>query len=290
MVLQGLVTNMAEEPKKQAQPQYPEGSTDPNYKPGWIAQTVGGLFGESAMNKTRPAVGYGKIKTNDLRLSTVKVWSDMQGQMVPAYEYLRETEFVDDSIVRDVVEGVEETGGKYARRRFKWLDPEKVVREKAIGATTGLIPMVGKAIGKAGKTVTGLDVTTMGDATIDGAKKRAHDTARAEYDRLAVHFKRNEVMAAVRGENYQPNFLQGIEHVRKVTDGFQDFELKSGYGESFIDRQSMDQSSAGDAYRDAMWMGKTKQEADKSYQTAKFGTLGKAAINYDTKKAVTPIA
>lgn len=275
-----------EEKKKQSQPQYPEGGPDPDYKPGWIAQTVGGLFGESAMNKTRPAVGYGKTNTSDLRLSTIKVWSDMQGQMVPAYEYLRETEFVDDSIVQDVVDGVEETGGKYARRRFKWLDPEKVAREKVIGATTGLIPVAGKMIGKAAKTVAGLDVTTMGDATIDSAKQRAHDAARAEYDRLAVHFKRNEVLAAVRGDNYQPNFLMGIEHVRKVTDGFQDFELKGQYGESFLDRPSMDQSPAGDVYRSAMWMGK---DPSKSYKSAKSASLTKAAMNYDKKNAL-PVA
>lgn len=275
-----------DEQKKQSQPQYPEGGPDPDYKPGWIAQTVGGLFGDSAMNRTRPATGYGKTNTSDLRLSTIKVWSDMQGQMVPAYEYLRETEFVDDSIVQDVVDGVEETGGKYARRRFKWLDPEKVAREKVIGATTGLIPVAGKMIGKAAKTVTGLDVTTMGDATIDSAKQRAHDAARAEYDRLAVHFKRNEVLAAVRGENYQPNFLMGIEHVRKVTDGFQDFELKGQYGESFLDRPSMDQSPAGDVYRSAMWMGK---DPSKSYKSAKSASLTKAAMNYDKKNAL-PVA
>lgn len=275
-----------EEKKKQSQPQYPEGGPDPDYKPGWIAQTIGGVFGDSAMNRTRPATGYGKTNTSDLRLSTIKVWSDMQGQMVPAYEYLRETEFVDDSIVKDVVDGVEETGGKYARRRFKWLDPEKVAREKVIGATTGLIPVAGKMIGKAAKTVAGLDVTTMGDATIDGAKQRANDAARAEYDRLAVHFKRNEVLAAVRGENYQPNFLMGIEHVRKVTDGFQDFELKGQYGESFLDRPSMDQSPAGDVYRSAMWMGK---DPSKSYKSAKSASLTKAAMNYDKKNAL-PVA
>lgn len=275
-----------DEQKKQSQPQYPEGGPDPDYKPGWIAQTIGGVFGDSAMNKTRPAVGYGKTNTSDLRLSTIKVWSDMQGQMVPAYEYLRETEFVDDSIVQDVVDGVEETGGKYARRRFKWLDPEKVAREKVIGATTGLIPVAGKMIGKAAKTVTGLDVTTMGDATIDSAKQRAYDAARAEYDRLAVHFKRNEVLAAVRGDNYQPNFLMGIEHVRKVTDGFQDFELKGEYGESFLDRPSMDQSPAGEAYREAMWMGK---DPSKSYKSAKSASMTKAAMNYDKKNAL-PVA
>lgn len=275
-----------DEQKKPAEPQYPEGNPDPDYKPGWIAQTIGGVFGESAMNKTRPAVGYGKIHSNDLRLSSVKVWSDMQGKLVPAYEYLRETDFVDDSIVKDVVDGVEHQAEKYAKRRFKWLDPEKVVREKAIGATTGLVPVVGKAIGKFGKTVTGLDVTTMGDATIDGAKQRAHDAARAEYDRLAVHFKRNEVLAAVRGDNYQPNFLMGIEHVRKVTDGFQDFELKGQYGESFLDRPSMDQSPAGDAYRSAMWMGK---DPSKSYKSAKSASMTKAAMNYDKKNAL-PIA
>jgi hypothetical protein len=278
---------MAEEPKKQVKPQLPpeEGF---DYKPGFLANTVGAFFGESAQNKVRP-VNYGTTSTHQqLRLQTVKVWSDIQGKQVPAFEYLRETEPVEDTIVRDTVDAASEVGGKKLKRRFKWLDPEKMVREKAIGATTGLIPMAGKAIGKAGKTITGLDVTMMGDATIDGASRRANEAARAEYDRLAVHFKRNEVMSAVRGDNYQPNFLQGIEHVRKVTDGFQDFELKGQYGEGFIDRRAMDQSEAGDAYRNALWMG-TQTDPNKAYKSAKSASLGKVTMNYDRKNSL-PVA
>lgn len=282
-----------DEQKKPVEPQYPEGGPEPDYKPGWIAKTLDAVtLGMADENKARPAVGYGKIHSNDLRLSSVKVWSDMQGKLVPAYEYLRETDFVDEHIARQIGSEAVDMEQKVLRKQMirKGLpgiaDPEAAAKDYVINATIGKVPLAGKILGRTASKLAGLDVTTMGDATIDGERRRAHDAARAEYDRLAVHFKRNEVLAAVRGENYQPNFLMGIEHVRKVTDGFQDFELKGQYGESFLDRPSMDQSPAGDAYRSAMWMGK---DPSKSYKSAKSASLTKAAMNYDRKNAL-PVA
>lgn len=284
-----------DEQKKPVEPQYPEGGPDPDYKPGWIAKTLDTVtLGIVDKNSVRPAVGYGKINTADVRLSTVKVWSDIQRKMVPAYEYLRETSPVEEDIARQI--GSEAVGmeqkvlrKQMARKGLPGIaDPQSTARDYVINATIGKVPVAGKILGRAASKLAGLDVTEMGDATVDGAKRRANDAARAGYDQLAVHFKRNEVLAAVRGENYQPNFLMGIEHVRKVTDGFQDFTLKSDMpGENLLDRRSMDMSEAGDAYRGALWMGESSPE--KAYKSAKSASLGKAAMNYDKKNAI-PVA
>lgn len=295
MVLQGLVTTMAEKLEKKG-PQYPEGAEPLDYKPGFLAKTIDTLtLGIVDQNSIRPAVGYGKVKTQDLRLSTVKVWSDIQHKMVPAYEYLRETTPVEENIARQVADKAANTERKVLKNQLNRkglaggvLDPVSTGRDYVINATIGRVPLAGKVLGRAASKVAGLDVETMGDATIDGAARRAREAARMEYDQLAVHFKRNEVQAAVRGENYQPNFLMGIEHVRKVTDGFQDFTLKADMpGESLIDRRSLDTSPAGKAYQNALWMGEKNPE--KAYNSAKSASLGKVTMNYDKKNAL-PVA
>jgi hypothetical protein len=121
----------------------------------------------------------------------------------------------------------------------------------------------------------------MGDATIDGARRRATAEERNRFDQLAIHWKRGEVQAAVHGRKYEPNFLMGLSNVRKVTDGMQDF-TRMREDSSLVDTKSLDESETGVAYRQALFMG--DKDPDKAYEKAKLGRLGKAAINYDSKQ------
>jgi hypothetical protein len=157
-----------------------------------------------------------------------------------------------------------------------------MVREEAVKRSTGLIPLIGKALGKTVNTIVGLDVTTMGDATIDGHRRRASDAIRAEYDELAIRFKRDEVKAAVRGEAYQPNFLMGLTNIRKVTDGMQDFTPKRE-DSSFVYRPSFDTSQEQP-------IGIPGQMPFADEKKAKVSKMSKVTMNYDIRKEKTPIA
>lgn len=215
------------------------------------------------------------------RYDSIKVWSDGQGKMVSAGEYLRETEPIEmdtlEHTVENTVQGVGKTVDKQVSRKYG----ESKGRNMVIKSTIARTPIVGKLLGKAMGGVAGVDVTTMGDATIDGARKRATDAERNRFDQLAIHWKRGEVQAAVHGRPYEPNFLMGLSNVRKVTDGMQDFTMMRE-DTNLVDPRTLDESEAGVAYREALWMG--DKDPGKAYNKASLGKLGKVTMNYDTKR------
>jgi hypothetical protein len=264
-------------------PPPPPGQLTPEdqYKPGFLGKHVQTLTG---MNVPKPQF---LRRKNEQRYNSVKVWSDMQSKLVTAEEYLRETEPVEMDIVDNVVDDSVNTASEVVGKQFSRKYGESAARKEVLAVTVGQVPLVGKVLKKWAGNIAGVDVTEMGDATIEGRKARMTDEMRAGYDQLAVHFKRQEVQAAVNGRPYEPNFLMGIANLRKVTDGFQDFTRRSE-DSRLVDRQSLDTSDAGEAYQQALFM--QDKDPDKAYKKAAVGRVGKVTMNYDAKKSPTPIA
>jgi hypothetical protein len=276
------------------------------YKPSFLEEQTGIRFaGSNPFRSQTQADIHARA-----RYETIKVWSDYQGKLVSAGEYLRETEPVAERVLEKTVSEAVDVEQKVLRKQMVRkgglgiADPEAAARDYVINQTVGKVPLAGKLLGRAASKIAGLDVTTMGDATIDGTRRRASDAIRQEYDQLAIHWKRSEVQNAVHGRSYEPNFLMGIANVRRVTDGMQDFTARNT-DSTFVHRQSMDQSEAGDIYREPpkpgspLWMadgkggslgGGSSAELDKEYKKRTNFGVGKVTMNYDAKKAPTPIA
>jgi hypothetical protein len=216
------------------------------------------------------------------RYETIKVWSDAQNRLVSAGEYLRETEPVEMDVIEQTVDGAvqaaSEVGGKQVGRKAGMSR----VRKYAIDQTVGKLPGVGKFLKKTVGNIASVDVTTMGDATIDGARQRATDAMRAEYDQMAIHWKRSEVQAAVHGRAYEPNFLMGLANVRKVTDGMQDFSPMRE-DSSLVYRPNFDTSQEQP-------IGIPGQMPSANEKKARVSKMGKMTMNYDRKKEITPVA
>lgn len=279
--------------KKPDRTQYPPEELD--YRPNWAirsAEAVTATVLPGVKNTFYNPFGFPGDWEKDRLHNGVKVWSDAQQKLVSAYEYLRETEPVERDVIGRMAEDAAEVAHKAAKKKIKALDPESMAKSKArevfIEAPLALVPKAGPALKGIAKTMLGMDVETMGDATITGANRRRREEVRNEYDQLAVHFKRQEVQAAVAGRPYEPNFLMGIEHVRRVTDGMQDFTRRP-YDEAYkIDRYAMDESEFGESYR-SLPRTTTQKAADESYKTKKTQTsMGKAAVNWQNRR--TPIA
>lgn len=246
------------------------------YKPSFMKKLTGVNF--AGVNPFRSQAS-ADIHAN-VRYDTIKVWSDGQHKMVSAREYLQETEPVEMDTIDHTVKNAVESAGAVIDKNVSRKYGESKVRGMVINSTIARTPVIGKLLGKAAGAVAGIDVTMMGDATIEGARNRDLAAERNRFDQLAIHWKRGEVQAAVHGRAYEPNFLMGLSNVRKVTDAMQDFTQAGG--NSLVDGKALDESEAGVAYREAMWMG--NKDAAKNYRNAISGKLGKAAINYDAKK------
>lgn len=268
---------MAEEPRRITQRTGYTKETgpepDPNYQPGFLAGTLKDMTGISLV----PTVG--PMKPSEKRMMSLRVWSDSQQKMVSAMEYLRETDHIETMVAHDIADTAAKGELKMLKRRVPWADPVARSRDIAINATIGKIPVAGKVLGAFTSKVAGVDVTPMGDATAEGNERKKYDEARAEYDKLAIHFKRKEVQSAVRGEKYEPNFLMNIDHVRKVTDGFQDFSEFYGRDDSLA---FMDKSENAGPNSEAMWM--RKKTGDKSFTGRMAGGPVGAAVNYEKKQ------
>jgi len=214
------------------------------------------------------------------RYETVPVWSDIQGKLVSAGEYLRETEPVEMEMIEQFAEKAVDEASSYGKKKLKkaigYDKPKEYVIKQTIGRAGAAGKFAGRAIGK----VVGLDVDTMGDATIDGARRRAYDDMRAEYDQLAIHWKRQEVQAAVNGRSYEPNFLMGIANVRRVTDGMQDFTPRRE-DSSFVYRPLFDTSQE---QPDPL------APPSASEKKARVSKMSKVTMNYDPKKDTLPVA
>lgn len=247
------------------------------YKPSFMQKLTGVYFaGANPFRSQANADIHARA-----RYETIKVWSDGQGKMVSAGEYLRETEPIEMNTLEHTVENTVESVGIAVDKKVSRNYGESKVRDTVIKSTVARTPIVGKLLGKATGTVVGLDVTTMGDATIDGARQRATAEERNRFDQLAIHWKRGEVQAAVHGRPYEPNFLMGLSNVRKVTDGMQDF-TKKREDTNLVDARTLDESAAGVAYQQALFM--EDKDPDKAYKKASSGRLGKVTINYDSKR------
>ena len=254
------------------------------YKPSFLEQQTGIRFPGSNPFRSQAQADIGARA----RYETVRVWSDAQNRLVSAGEYLRETEPVEMEVLKQTVSKAVDTEQKVLRKQMvrKGLsgiaDPEAATRDYVINQTIGKVPIAGKLLGRAASRIVGLDVTTLGDATIDGARRRAQDAMRAEYDQLAVHWKRSEVQAAVHGRSYEPNFLMGIANVRKVTDGMQDFTQRRE-DSSFVYRPSFDTSQEQP-------IGIPGQTPPANEKKAKVSKMSKVTMNYDRNKEITPVA
>lgn len=259
------------------------------YKPSFLEKTTGIRFpGLSPFVSSDPGSLHRRMQ-----YETVQVWSDMQGKLVSAGEYLRETEPVEMEVIEQVADAVAQDTSKVVKKNLGRKYGESAARKVFLDNTVKRTPVVGKILGKTIGELWGLDVTTMGDATIDGARYRAQKEIRQEYDQLAIHMKRQEVQAAVNGRPYEPNFLMGIANLRRITDGFQDFTPKIG-DSTLVHKQSMDESEAGDVYRQpALWMNGAKppSDLDKQYKqrAANLGVT-KMTRNYDPRKDTVPVA
>lgn len=247
------------------------------YKPSFLQKLTGVNF--AGINPFRSQAS--RDITARMRYDSVQVWSDSQHKMVSAGEYLRETEPVEMDTLEHTVDTAVQSAGKVVDKQVSRKYGESKVRSVVVSNTVARTPIVGKLLGKVAGSVAGLDVTTMGDGTIDGARRRATEAERNRFDQLAIHWKRGEVQAAVHGRKYEPNFLMGLSNVRKVTDGMQDF-TRMREDSSLVDTRSLDESETGVAYRQALFMG--DKDPNKAYEKAKLGRLGKAAINYDSKQ------
>jgi hypothetical protein len=246
------------------------------YKPSFLEKETGIRFAGSNPFRSQAQADIGARA----RYETIKVWSDAQNKLVSAGEYLRETEPVEMEMIESVVDGavqaVNEVGGKQAGRKVGMSR----VRKYAIDKTVGQLPMVGKLLKKTAGNIASVDVTTMGDATIDGARRQASDAMRGEYDQLAIHWKRSEVQNAVHGRSYEPNFLMGLNNVRKVTDGMQDFTARRE-DSSFVYRPHFDTSQE---QTDMTVPGPANEKK------ARVSKMSKVTMNYDAKKSMTPVA
>jgi hypothetical protein len=255
---------------------YPKDTVSP-YVPGFMS---GGVLG----------------KVNEQRYHTTKVWSDNQQRMVTAAEYLRETEPVEHEFVGKYVEDAVDSAtkaGPVKRLKDKY-DPRSVAKRYVLENTIEQIPKVGRALSRGISLMGTFDPIEMGDATIEGHRQRKKAEMDAEYNINAIHFKRAEVMAAVRGDKYEPNFLMGIHNVRRVTDGFQNFNPRSDEsrtpGQELVWRPDLDQS----AEKTEMNMERDDSKAAvlKQRYEQKKAAMGKA-YNYnreETKKRVGNIA
>ena len=234
------------------------------YKPNFLDSGLGALFG--GQYRTISAI------SPNSRLESVMVWSDVQNKEVPAFEYLRETEPHEVDVVEAATEGTKEVVGKKVSQKYG----ESAVRREVIKHTVAKVPVAGKLLGKAVGNLAGIDVITMGDATIEGHQRREREGVRAEYDDLAIAFKRDAVKAAVAGKDYQPEFLKPLEQIRQITDYVQDF-MPRKEDSSFLSRLSMDRSERAEGLR----TGAFKNESDYIKENGK--GMGKAAINYEKK-------
>jgi hypothetical protein len=256
-------------------PPPPPGQPTPEdkYKPGFLARQVKEL---TDVDVYKPKF----LRTKDeQRYHTTKVWSDIQGKLVSAAEYLRETEPVEMDFVDKVTAKAVDEAADYAKKKAKKAIGYDKPKDYVIKQTFNRAGAAGKFVGKAVGKVVGLDADTMGDATIDGARRRAQDQVREEYDQLAIHWKRSEVQAAVNGRSYEPNFLMGLNNVRKVTDAMQDFTPRRE-DSSFVYRPLFDTSQE---QPDPL----TPPSANE--KKAKVSKMSKVTMNYDAKKAPTPI-
>jgi hypothetical protein len=249
------------------------------YKPSFLEKTTGIRFaGSNPFRSQANADIHARA-----RYETIKVWSDSQHKMVSAGEYLRETEPVEMEMVEQLAEKAIDEAAGYGKKKLKKAVGYDKPKEYVIKQTLGRAGTVGKFAGKAVSKVVGLDVETMGDATIDGARRRASDAIRQEYDQMAIHWKRSEVQSAVHGRHYEPNFLMGIENVRKVTDGMQDFTPRRE-DSSFVYRPSFDTSQFPAEQTDM------NVPSPANERKARVGKFTKVTMNYDIRKEKTPIA
>jgi hypothetical protein len=261
------------------------------YKPSFLEEQTGIRFaGSNPFRSQAQADIHARA-----RYEGIKVWSDAQNKLVSAGEYLRETEPVAEKVLERTVSKAVDAEQKVLRKQMvrKGLsgvaDPEAAARDYVIDKTVAKVPIAGKLLGRAASKIAGLDVTTMGDATIDGARRRASDAIRQEYDQLAIHWKRSEVQNAVHGRPYEPNFLMGLNNVRKVTDGMQDFTARRE-DNSLVYRPHFDMSQGNSGlYFDTS--PKVPGQANLSWEEKpKVSKMSKVTMNYDAKKDMTPIA
>lgn len=248
------------------------------YKPSFLEKETGIRFPGSNPFRSQAQADIGARA----RYETIKVWSDAQGKLVSAGEYLRETEPVEMDVIEQTVDGAvqaaSEVGGKQIGRKVGMSR----IRKYAIDQTVGKLPMIGKFLKKTVGNIASVDVTTMGDATIDGARRRASDDMRLEYDQMAIHWKRSEVQAAVHGRAYEPNFLMGLNNVRKVTDAIQDFTPRRE-DNSLVYRPNFDTSQE-------QQVGIPGQTPPANEKKAKVSKMSKVTMNYDAKKDYLPVA
>jgi hypothetical protein len=253
------------------------------YKPGFLEKVTGIRF--PGINPIDALADPGS-RHRRARYDSVRVWSDFQNKMVSAGEYLRETEPVEMEVVERVVDGavqgVKEVGGKKLGQKYG----ESRVRKEIISHTVAKTPVIGKMLGRTSGTLLGMDVTEMGDATIDGARRRESERMRMEYDQLAIHWKRQEVQAAVNGRSYEPNFLMGIANVRRVTDGMQDFTPRRE--DSSLTYRPMFDTSQGNS---GMFYDFSPQVSSPASESRpKVGKMSKVTMNYDPRKDSLPVA
>lgn len=174
------------------------------------------------------------------------VWDDDKHDFVTAEEYLRSTAPADDShLIEDSAQTAGKAVGKRLSRKYGTSALRNYVIEKTVTPIAG--KMAGKVVGAIATTASDL-TAPLNAPTLDVVRNRRIEDVENEANEFAKGFKRQAVLDAVQGVEYEPLFLGPLKDgARRYTDSMLDWSPQ-GRDLRLFDRRGLDQSAGQPGY------------------------------------------